>query len=129
MKLMDEIGEQIRKLICPIIEKNELSMVDIIVLCKHKISKTIDRDVAIKAIRDYHFLKARYAPYFDMWRPPIRKRIQRKDYINTQPKFIRMLIAEELNKILNDDKLWKRHKVYHVMLAEMELQWLTVRGA
>ena len=119
--MSEEIHSKIRDLICPIIEKYELSMVDILMLCKHKISPDINRDIAIMAIRNAPMLKARFAPYYDMWRPHFTKRIERKEYINNLPRFMRLMIVAELKKLLDDDKLWKRHDVYHAMLVETRI--------
>lgn len=113
---------KIRKLLLPILTRYELSFPDMVVLCKYRVSKDITRDLIMRALlMSIPIYRIRYCPYRDSWRPDIKVRIERKEYINSIPKIIRRLIADALDAIIRDETMWRKRHLYKAYRDEMVL--------
>lgn len=119
------LEEKIRNLLTPILGQYVLSVPDMVAIARYRLGEgEIDREDVVLALRNTPpMFHARYAPYYDAWRPPPHIRGKRRDYINSLPMILRRLIVAELTKYVRDETLWRRHHVYQEYIDEVDAGW------
>lgn len=103
--------KRIRKIIIPIIEVYEMSVPDILAICKYKVNKDVTRIDITRALMPLSSAKGfLYAPHYDTYRPRPKDRYNRIEYITILPRLLRRLIVAE-NRA-EAKRGWKREHIY-----------------